>query len=186
VALALTAAQIGAFEQAGEAINAAILLRPADPVPYTHFATIVGREALQTGLPGKVEQAYAAYEQAIILAPTIGLTYQQYADFAFRLGDGETALRQAQQAVALDVTDGIAFGIQGWAQLQAGDLNAAQQAFEQATKWQPDSADFHLGLATVALQQGNIALARQAVQRSLQIDPAYAPALALQLEVQEK
>ncbi len=52
---------------------------------------------------------------------------------------------QAQRAVDLDATDGIAFGILGWAQLQNGNLAAAQGAFEQAVKWQPDSADFSPG-----------------------------------------
>ncbi len=99
--------------------------------------------------------ASRAYEQAITLAPTIGLTYQQYADFALRTGDWVHALALAQQAVELDATDGIAFGILGWAQLQQDNLAAAQDAFEQAVKWEPDSADFQFGLATVYYQQGD-------------------------------
>ena len=119
------------------------------------------------------------------MAPTIALTYQQYADLALRSGDGATALAQAQRAVDLDATDGIAFGILGWAQLQAGNLAAAQDAFTQAVKWQPDSPDFYLGLATVYFQQGRFDAARQAVTHSLIRDPAYAPALTLQLQLQE-
>jgi Tfp pilus assembly protein PilF len=186
VALALIAAQVGNFEQAEEGINEAIVLRPIDPVLYTYLAAIAAREAIQTESPEKGDQAYAAYERAIDLAPTIGLTNQQFADFALRWGDSETAVLQAQQAVTLDATDGIAFGILGWAQLQLGNLAAAQHAFEQAVKWQPDSADFHLGLATAAYEQRDLMLARQAVQRSLSIDASYAPAIALQIELQEK
>lgn len=185
VAVALTAAQLSSFEQAERAMREAIALRPTDPVLYTQLAAVYARQAIETEAPGKIRLAYAAYDQAIALAPTIALTYQQYADLALRFGEGEVALIQAQQAVNLDATDGLAFGILGWAQLQAGNLPAAQSAFEQAVRWQPDSADFHLGLATVYFQQGSVDAARQAIQQSLMRDPAYAPALTLQLQLQD-
>ena len=181
VALALTAAQLGDFERADEAMHAAIALRPTDPVLHTQLAAIYAREAIAS--PEKLALAYAAYERAIALAPTIALTYRQYADLALRSGDGAAALIQAQRAVDLDATDGIAFGILGWAHLQDGNLAAAQHAFEQAVKWSPDSADFHLGLATVYVQQGNFDAARTALQRSLTLDPAYEPDLTYQLQL---
>jgi Tfp pilus assembly protein PilF len=93
------------------------------------------------------------------------------------------ALVQAQRAVDLDATDGVSFGILGWAQALAGNLDTAESAFEQAVKWQPDSADFHLGLATVYFQQGRLDAARQAVEESLQRDPGYGPSLVLQSEI---
>ena len=186
VAAALTAAQLGRFEQAEEVLRRAIGLRPTDPVLYTQLAAVYAREAFETEASEKIELAYEAYEQAIVFAPTIALTYQQYADLALRSGDSAAAQGQAQRAVDLDATDGIAFGILGWAQLQAGNLAAAQDAFTQAVKWQPDSPDYHLGLATVYFQQGRFDAARQAVTNSLVRDPAYAPALTLQLELQEE
>ncbi|WP_420644966.1 O-antigen ligase family protein [Candidatus Leptofilum sp.] len=184
VAAALTAAQVGNFVQAEAAMAEAIALRPTDPVLYTQLAAIYAQEA--TVAPEKTDLAYGAYEQAIALAPTIGLTHQQFADLALRIGDEATAPQQAQQAVDLDATDGMAYGILGWAHSQSGDLAAAQTAFEQAVKWQPNLADFHLGLATVYAQQGDFAAAREALQHSLALDAAYAPALALQLQMQEK
>lgn len=180
-ALALTAAQTGNFAQAESAMQHAIDLHPTDPVLHTQLAAIYGREMVET--PEKIENAYRAYEQAIALAPTIGLTYQQYADLALRANDSATALIQAQRATDLDATDGIAFGILGWAQLQEGNLAAAQQAFTQAIKWQPNSADFYLGLATVYYQQGNLQAAQQATQQSLSLAPTYPPALALQQQL---
>ena len=182
VALALTLAQTGSFAQAETVMHHAIALRPTDPVLYTQLATIYAQQAGDT--PEKTEAAYSAYEQAITLAPTIGVTYQQYADLALRTNDIEIAQIQAQHAVDLDATDGVAYGIMGWADLQHNDLAASQQAFAQAVKWQPDSADFHLGLATVYFQQNRFDEARQAVQASLQRDPTYAPALALQVQLQ--
>jgi Flp pilus assembly protein TadD len=115
----------------------------------------------------------------------VALTYQQYADLALRFGDMDIALEQAQKAVSLDATDGIAFGIIGWSQLQAGNSSAAHSAFEQAVRWQPDSADFHLGLATAYFQQGRTVEAHQALQRSLALDPDYAPALTLRLQLSD-
>ena len=184
VAVALTAAQLGSFEQAERAMREAIALRPTDPVLFAQLAAIYAREAIET--PEKIEMAYGAYKQAIAIAPTIALTYQQYADLALRSGDAAVALIQAQRAVDLDATDGIAFGILGWAQLQTGNLSAAQGAFEQAVIWQPDSADFHLGLATVYFQQGRFDAAHQEMTRSLLLDPTYAPSLTLQLQLADK
>ncbi len=186
VAVALTAAQSNHFAQAEAAMQEAITLRPTDPVLHTQLAAIYAREAMETAVSEKVRLAYSAYDQAIALAPTIALTYQQYADLALRSGDGMIALALAQRAVDLDATDGIAFGILGWTQLQAGDLAAAQSAFAQAIKWQPDSPDFHLGLAAVNFQQGRFDAARKAVEDSLKRDPAYAPALTLQGQLQDK
>lgn len=183
-AAALTAAQLDRFEEAEAAIHEALTLRPTDPILYTHLAAIYARQTAEA--PDKLGSAYTAYEKAIALAPTIGLTYQQYADLALRSGDGALALTQAQRAVDLDATDGIAYGILGWAQLQAGNLPAAQEAFGQAVRWQPDSADFYLGLATAYFQQGQIDAAREAVQDSLLRNPTYAPALTLQLQLQDK
>ncbi len=184
VALALTAAQVGSYAQAEEAMREAISLRPADPVLYTQLAAIYAHEAKET--PARLALAYGAYEQAIALAPTIALTFQQYADLALRSGDGALALRQAQRAIELDATDGVSFGIMGWAHLQGGDLALARGAFEHAVRWQPDSADFHLGLATAHFQQGSFEAARQAVQRSLVLDPGYAPAVTLQSQLQDR
>ncbi len=183
VSEALVAAELNNFERAEAAIEIAIARHPTDPVLYTHLAAIYGREADNS--PEKINLAYEAYEQAILLAPTIGLTYQQYADLALRSGDSENALIQARKAVDLDATDGVAFGILGWAQLLAGNLAVAENAFEQAVKWQPDSADFHFGLATIYFQRGDFNAAAQAVEQSLNRNPTYAPALALQLQIQE-
>ena len=134
--------------------------------------------------PAKLALAHHAYERAIALAPTVALSYQQYADFALRSGDVALARRLAQQAVELDATDGIAFGILGWAHLHENEVAAAQRAFTQAVKWQPDSADFHLGLATVYFQQGAFDAARAEVQQSLLLDPTYGPALTLQVQLE--
>ncbi len=183
VAVGLTAAQLNKFEQAEKALLAAIALRPTDPVLLTQLAAIYAHQANLSGSPENIRLAYDAYEQAITLAPTLGLINQQYADLALRTGDIETARRQAQRAVDLDATDGVAFGILGWAQLQTGNLTAAQNAFAQAVRWQPDSADFYLGLATVHFQQEDFEAARQAVEASLVRDPSYAPAVALQAQL---
>ncbi|NJN81520.1 MAG: tetratricopeptide repeat protein [Caldilineaceae bacterium] len=187
VAMALTAARMGSFALAEQAMQAAIALRPNDPVLYTQLAGVYGQALFESpnGSAEKVEMAYRAYDKAIALAPTIALTSQRYADFALRSGNGALALAQAQRAVDLDATDGISFAISGWTELQNGNLDMAQDAFLQAVKWRPDSADFHLGLATVYFQQGNFDAAGQAVQQSLMLDPAYPPALTLQLHLEE-
>ncbi len=183
VAVALTAARQGNFAQAEEALQRAIALRPTDPVLYTQLAAVYAHAANETA--EKTRMAYGAYEHAISLAPTIALTYQQYADLALRSGDEATALKQARRAVDLDATDGVAYGILGWVYLRTDNHVAAQNAFDQAVKWQPDSADFHLGLATAFFRQGDFPAAHEALQRSLLLDPTYGPSLTLQVQLQQ-
>ncbi len=181
VALALTAAQLGGFARAEGAMFAAIAQRPADPALYAHLAAIYAREAQDR--PERLPLAFTAYERAIALAPTLALTYQQYADLALRTGDWGTAAALATRAVELDATDGLSYAILGWAHLEAGDLPAASKAFLNANRWR-ETADARVGLATVYLQQGHIDAARSEVARSLAIDPGFAPAVALQLQLQ--
>ncbi len=185
-ALALTAASLGQWEEAERAMRRAIALRPSDPVLFVQLATVYAQNGTES--PERIGLAYAAYEQAIALAPTIGLTFRQYADFALRAGNWADGLRLAQRAVDLDATDGTAFGILGWAYLQEENPAAAQAAFVQALKWMPDSPDYHLGLALAYFQQDNFDGARQALQRALLLDPTYEPGLTgqLQWELQDR
>ena len=183
VAMALTTAQMGDFLEAERSMQNAIALRPTDPVLHAQLAAIYASEAGQSAQMAAL--AHRAYEQAIALAPTIALTHRQYADFALRTSDPALARTLAQRAVALDATDGVAFGILGWSSLHEDDPRAAQAAFVQAIKWQPDSADFYLGLATTHFQQGNFAAAREAVEQSLLLNPTYQPALTLQVQLEQ-
>ncbi len=187
VALALTAAQLGSFLEAEQSMQSAVALRPTDPVARAQLAAVYARQAAQSPAQPSdaAAKAHRAYEQAIALAPTVGLTYRQYADFALRTGDPALAQALAQRAVELDATDGVAFGILGWSSLHEDNLRAAQAAFLQAVKWQPDSADFYLGLATVHVQEGNFAAAREAVEQSLLRNPTYQPALTLRVQLEQ-
>lgn len=183
VAAALTSAQLGNYGQAKESITEAITLRPTDPLLYIHLATIHLHEAQES--PDATQKAYDAYEQALRLGPTIGLTYQQYAAAAFRAGDESLALSLANRAVNLDATDGISFGIIGWSQFYLGYPDKALHAFERAIKWEPASADLYYGLATVQAQLGETDVALQILEQALQLDPTYAPALTLKIQLQK-
>lgn len=185
VAEGLTAAQRGDFVAAESTLQIAISLRPTDPTLYQHLATIYAVGAARAQFDW-VANAYTVYEEAIVLAPTVATTYREYADLALRTGDGVLALAQAQQAVELDATDGISFGIIGWVQLGNSDPAAAQAAFEQAVKWVENSADFHLGLATAYYQLGDLIAAQQALEISLKIDPTYSATLELQRQLQNE
>ncbi len=177
-AVALSAAQANNFVLAEQSMREAIGLRPIDPTLYTQLARIYAREGVDA--PATIGLAYDAFGQAIALAPTVALTHQQFADLAVRVGDRDVARTQAQQAVDLDATDGLSFGILGWSQLQAGNHAAAQSAFEEAVRWQPSSADFHLGLATAHYRQGDAVEARLALESSLLLAPDNPNALTLQ------
>lgn len=180
-ALAYTAKRVNELDRAERAMHNAISLRPSDPYLYNQLAAIYSSGIVEA--EAKKSMAYAAYNTAITLGPTIALTYQRYADLALRSGDRLLALKLAQKAVGLDETDGISFGILGWCELHFGKPVEAQNSFQQAVKWRDESADFHLGLAISLFQQGNLKAAREALAQSLIIDPNYEPSLTLQRQL---
>ncbi len=182
VALGVTEMQLGEYISAENHLLHAQSLRPSDPQILHQLGTLYATWAFNND-PAKISAAYAAYAQAIELAPTIGLTYQRYADVALRAGAFPLAIEQAEHAFDLDATDGVAFGILGWARLQMGDATGAEAAFLEAVRWTA-SADNYLGLATAYFQQNNLAAARVAVRQSLTVDPNYEPALILQLQLE--
>lgn len=181
LAHSLTAMSLTKFESAHQAINKAISLQPMDPLLFLHLASIYAAES--TNHPQKNSQVYAAFSQAIKMAPTYALTYQQFADYALRIGDWQTALNMARQSILLDETDNRAFSIAGWSHLHFGNIIDAQSMFEKAIFWSPDSADNHLGLATSLFHQGKIVKAKQALEKSLIINPTYEPSLTLQRQL---
>ena len=178
VATALTSARLGDMGQAEQAMGQAIQLRPTDPTLYGYLAALYESDSERAQTPPF--RAYKALDRAILLAPTVAVTYEQYADIAYRHGDLERARNQAEAALNLDETAGLAHGLLGWTLLEQNDPENAIPAFENAVTWEPRSANFYLGLAIAALQTGEIDQARQAVQRSLMLDPHYSPALDLQ------
>ncbi len=181
LAVALTAASQNDFAGAYQFMQRAISLYPTDPTLYIHLATIYAHESKSH--PEKVQSAYSAYRRAIALAPTIAISYRQFADFALRSVDWQEALNMSSKAILLDETDGKAFGIAGWSYLHFGKKRESQNMFEKAVKWSPNSADYHLGLATVLFQQNKILQAKEALEKSLIINPTYEPSLTLQRQL---
>ena len=59
----------------------------------------------------------------------------------------------------------------GYAALQAGDLQAARQAYSQALRADPSNRDALLGLAAIDARTGNVAAAESRYQRVLDMDP---------------
>ena len=78
--------------------------------------------------PEKIELAYDAYERAIALAPTIALTYQQYADLALRSGDGVAAAGTGADVQSISMRRmGLRLAFWAGRTCSNGNLTAAQR-----------------------------------------------------------
>ncbi|MGL6244376.1 tetratricopeptide repeat protein [Pseudomonas sp.] len=70
--------------------------------------------------------------------------------------------------------------------LYFGPLQQAIDAWEQALKSQPESADTQYQLARLHLHNAELKEAQQALARTVQLDPGNLPALVMQIEVLDK
>lgn len=131
--LAWTLLQAGDFAAAEAQIEAAGRLGPADPKIwaargelYAYWGEIE---------PGRLAQAEAAYRQALELAPNIATTHTSLGLVLARQGRLEDALAELERAVALDATDGVAYGHLADLYRTLGREEEADWAEKEAERW---------------------------------------------------
>ncbi len=88
------------------------------------------RQALKDG---RLDEAKAGYESAIVTSPDSGFLYRELAGVDVKRGDADAALAHLQKAVALDAGDTAAM-------VQIGDVLAARGDLEGAARWYGEAA----------------------------------------------
>ena len=81
----------------------------------------------------------------------------------------EKAVEAAKKAVSLAPDSAPFLDTLGWAQRAAGDLPAAAESLQRATKIEPNSSEFQLHYGIILLDLKRTADAREALNRA--IDP---------------
>jgi tetratricopeptide (TPR) repeat protein len=145
----------------------AAALDPQNPLIRVAYADALART-------GELDDAYAAYQQAIALAPEDADFWRLLAnfcvDYAYDVDhSGLTAALKAQAFAPKDYETLITLGRVSLAQ---GKFSTAERFFTQAFNADPTLPAAPLYLAIVALEQGQSELARQYVEHVLLIDPA--------------
>jgi tetratricopeptide (TPR) repeat protein len=136
----------------GDAAALARTLGVDSPVPWLELGY-----ALE--LAHRYEEALQMYDKASAVAPhdpagprVGGLRAARWGQLDWAADRLTEALRRDSRAV--DVWHAL-----GVVELARGDLGEAQRAYESGLLAAPDSAENHLGLASIAVEQGNFALA---------------------------
>jgi tetratricopeptide (TPR) repeat protein len=93
--------------------------------------------AKSAGDAGRLDEARAAYQQAIAASPDSGFLHRELALIERRAGDTTSALDHFRRAVALDPTDARSHAQIGGLLEEAGDLTRALAAYEKARSIDP-------------------------------------------------
>ena len=157
-------------------LHRAIVLDPlASPLP----------EALgfMFNTTGRSREAAGQFEQAAKLAPTDS-TVPYYAALAWaEAGDTVRTEAMLRESVRRNPAQGRAWYNLGLLLNQGGRVDEALAALVAAEKAAPADADIPFATATIYAQHGRAAEAKAAASRALIINPAYAPARALLLQL---
>lgn len=152
-----------AFRRQNEAPDWVIPTARSD---YLYFYAAMSEQA------GNIGVALPSFQEA--LAANLGLyeAHARLADIHETRGDIDHALEERQRAIDASPETGRLYLDLGVTLLEAGRSAAAESAFVAAARLLPDDPGTHMFLAKTALQVGDSAVARGALEQFIRIAPA--------------
>ncbi|MCP3103206.1 tetratricopeptide repeat protein [Myxococcus sp. K15C18031901] len=133
------------------ALGSALLLGAAEPSEPARRAFTRGEVALSAG---RLDEASAAYLDALELAPGYAPALNGLGSALFRKGDLKDAIARFRQATEADPSFKMAFFNLGYAARRTSDYSTAVRAYERYVQLQPEDADGYYGLAESYRQLG--------------------------------
>jgi tetratricopeptide (TPR) repeat protein len=138
----------------------------AAPTPQARAAFERGEQALAAD---QLQQAEAAYREAIAASPDYAAAINGLGSVYFKLSKRPEAIAQFRAAIAADPKFALAYFNLGYATRRTGDFAAAAEAYEAYTRLKPEDPDGFYGLGESYRQLGQrekaIAAYEQYVQR---------------------
>lgn len=169
--------KLGALAEAEADYRRFLALQPSD---------FRGRFALGNLLltAGRHEEAESQFRQAIELEPTSPLPHLELGKLLFQSGRPAEAIPFLTRARLLDqaLADGTYFAILGMAYGQSRQYAAAEEAFQAATRHNPDNIDAWINLGLAQLRHGKPQHALATMNTVLQRAPANARARTIHAE----
>jgi tetratricopeptide (TPR) repeat protein len=124
---------------------------------------------------GQSDQALAAYHRALALQPDFIEVQLQAAEIYRSQGRYDrllATLDRLQENTLGDQVPARFDMLKGFAMQQLGRGTEAKRCFQNASNKHPDTAEPHLMMAAVSLDDGDLDSARTAVARAMELDPA--------------
>ncbi len=168
--LADVAAAQGRHAEAEERLRAVAERSPDDPEVWVRLAWLADQA-------GRTDQAIAAHEKVVSLDPLRVESWMSLGDLYAATGALDKSEQAYQKVVALDPENAyktffnLGVLIEGKPHPSPADEARAIKAFRRAVEIKPDYAKAHLHLAYALLRTGDLAGARKAFERYLELEP---------------
>ncbi len=164
LALSRLLAADGAFEESARIALGLLQQNPGNVVALEQLASIL----TDAGDADRLAPVVARLEMEI---PASATTHYYAAALGFLQGRPDSAIREAEAAVAVDPLHARARNILGAALAGVGQHDRARAAFTASIEADPRDAATYSNLATLELEVGNAAAARRYFAEALAIDP---------------
>ncbi|MCX8091609.1 MAG: tetratricopeptide repeat protein [Verrucomicrobiae bacterium] len=119
----------------------------------------------------ELTNAVKYFEQAVAKFPSFRRAWKNLGIALVRSGQFDAAVGPLTRSIALGDVDGRAFGLLGYAHLNAGRLVSAEAAYRQALLLEPENLDFQLGLVKSLVGQAHYDAALALLDELLQKHP---------------
>ncbi|AGC44327.1 hypothetical protein MYSTI_03011 [Myxococcus stipitatus DSM 14675] len=126
------------------ALSAVLLLGAAEPSESARASFVQGESALSSG---RLEQAAAAYREALSATPGYAAALNGLGSVLFRQGQLKDAIARFQEATEADPEHKMAFFNLGYAARKSSDWATAARAYSRYVELEPADADGYYGLA---------------------------------------
>ncbi len=174
-----------ALMEAGRLDEALALTRPLADTPDPGHRALALHSAVLKGL-GRRETALVFDQRAVMRFPNSGAGWHNLAATLGDLGRGPEAVAALDRGFALGLDGALSWGVMARARLAAGDLDGAEQAYEQVMR----RAANHTGNAIeyadlVWMRRGDLAAAQAVLDRSAHAGGPPAPLLLAKAKLME-
>jgi tetratricopeptide (TPR) repeat protein len=149
---------------AAEEYGKLAVLRPQDASLQRALAEI----DLQVG---RKEEALAAAQEAVRLAPDSSAAHMALAEAYFAGAEEDKAAEECEKALTLNPKEGQAYLALGQMRFFQRRYAQAAENFQRAIEVSPDLAPAYASLARIFIQQGRSAEARNMLEKAVALDP---------------
>jgi protein O-GlcNAc transferase len=161
----------GKYEQAAQAYQKILKMRPTHSTALTNLGSIQRRQ-------GNFQAARESFERALKTDPKNGHTWINLCNLHLSLGLNREAIEVGREAVKYAPTNAIAFDNLGYALYLEVQLPEAEQYLLQALKLNPEFANAWNNLGALYQRQNRLAEAALAYQHAVQLNPSFTMAFS--------
>jgi tetratricopeptide (TPR) repeat protein len=167
--LGASIAQIGKLDEAIEAYNKSIVLKPDYAEAYSNMGNALKDQ-------GKLEEAIKAYNKSIAIKPDFAEAYNNMGAALKDQGKLDEAIEAYNKSIALKPDYAEAYNNMGNALQDQGKFEEAIEAYNKALSLKPDNAEAYNNMGLILKDQGKLDEAIEAYNKSIALKPDYAEA----------